>query len=166
MMITMNKMMKTSVMFLATLLVACFTFYSCSEEDDKELPSSVEKAFYAKYPDATNVRWEKTKQYYEFEFYNGQYPSDAYFTYSGVWEYTETEIPYSVLPKAVSDAFQSSDWANWNYDAGDILQIDQAQGTLYLLDLYYGDEEIELLYSPDGKLKNAAEEINYPYWTW
>ncbi|MGL4294037.1 MAG: PepSY-like domain-containing protein [Bacteroidales bacterium] len=160
----MKKWMKASFLLMAVLMISSVAFYSC--DDDDKLPSSVEDAFWAKYPKATDVSWEKTKHHYVFDFYNNQKPAEAFFNHSSQWEYTETEIPYSSLPTAVQNSFKESQWAGWSYDAGDILEIDQPKGLLYLLDLESGNEEIELLYTPQGELKKSAVDIFYPYWTW
>ncbi|MEG1585670.1 MAG: PepSY-like domain-containing protein [Bacteroidales bacterium] len=161
----MKKWMRFSVIAFITVFLCGLTFVSC--DDDDKLPTSVEDAFYAKYPNAKAVSWEKTHNYYVFEFINNNDNfADAFFSHKAEWLFTEIEISYAQLPAAVRTAFEKSEWSKWLYNDGDIEQIDQPQGTLYLLDLENGNEEIELLYLPDGTLKKSAVDIFYPYWNW
>lgn len=70
-----------------------------------KVPEVVKKAFAAKYPNATNVKWGKEDATeYEAEFKLNAVAVAANFKADGSWIVTETEMPIADLPAAVSAA--------------------------------------------------------------
>ncbi|MEO8513091.1 MAG: PepSY-like domain-containing protein [Ignavibacteria bacterium] len=70
---------------------------------EKDVPSAVKTAFTAMYPDAKQIKWEMEDKKYEGEFKANNVESSALFEANGTYVQTETEIPVSSLPEAVSE---------------------------------------------------------------
>lgn len=73
-----------------------------------KVPIAVKTAFSTKYPAATNVKWgmENSKEY-EAEFKLSNNAVSANFKLDGSWVETESVIPASELPAAVSTAIKA-----------------------------------------------------------
>lgn len=73
-----------------------------------KVTDAAKKAFAAKFPNATDVKWGKENaKEYEAEFkLNGQ-PVSANFKLDGSWVETESTITTNELPAAVSSAIQN-----------------------------------------------------------
>ena len=70
-----------------------------------KVPEIVKKAFAAKFPNTTNVKWgkENTNEY-EAEFQNGNIAIAANFSADGSWVVTETTVTAADLPAVVNSA--------------------------------------------------------------
>lgn len=100
--------------FLSKILLGLFfaLSLSCAHAQVK-VPKAVTDAFAAKFPEATNVKWEKEggddeeENEYEAEFKQGGTEVSANFSKIGAWLETETEISETALPTAVLAAFHA-----------------------------------------------------------
>ena len=73
-----------------------------------KVPAAVKSAFSAKYPNAANVKWGKENaKEYEAEFKLNNNSISANFGPDGSWVETESVIPASQLPAAVSAAVKA-----------------------------------------------------------
>jgi hypothetical protein len=73
-----------------------------------KVPEAVKKAFAAKFPDATNVKWGKeNSREYEAEFKFNNSSIAANFAADGSWVVTETTITAGDLPVAVTNAINT-----------------------------------------------------------
>ena len=74
-----------------------------------------------------------------------------------IWQYTEIDIPYSALPKAVRAAFEASEYAKWKIE--DIDKVER-NGTevFYVIEVEKGDQEVDLYYMPNGKLIKTVKK--------
>lgn len=73
-----------------------------------KVPEAVKNAFTAKYPDATNVKWGKENaKEYEAEFKLNNNSVSANFGMDGSWVETESVIPVTDLPAAVTNAINT-----------------------------------------------------------
>ncbi|WP_080734823.1 PepSY-like domain-containing protein [Porphyromonas gulae] len=108
------------------------------------------------YPNAQNVRWEQEGEFRVAEFMNEGVKSEAWFLRS-IWQYTEIDIPYSALPKAVRAAFEASEYAKWKIE--DIDKVER-NGTeiFYVIEVEKGDQEVDLFYMPNGKLIKTVKK--------
>ena len=137
-------------MIIMVMALICHATTAQKISADK-VPAAAVNAFKAKFPDASNVKWEiEKKDVYEVNFTAGKVKKAAQFDKSGVWQKTETEIEVSQLPKTVSEAFAKS------YPGYKIKEVEQVSSSTYTeayeLEIVKGAEKKEVLLSPDGKL--------------
>lgn len=174
----MKSKMKFALMsFLAVLLFGTM-FVACDDSDD--LPDNVKNAFFAKYPDATNVEYAKDGDYYYFYFTNPplfeeytQY--EAYFNKnSAAWLSTDTKIQKLDLPDAVTTAFDKSQYATGWTMRSIFWMSDPTYQESYLIRMVSNTSVTttvaDLHYKPDGTLI-STQEITYLYpwlynWGW
>ena len=142
--------LKMFFMLLAAGLLS-LNLQSCDDDDDKGIAVSAElqNAFTEKYPNTQVVKWETEGAHYVAEFYNDRYVADAWFTPDGIWQMTETDLPYDALPAAVRSAFQSSQYAQWKVEDVDMVER-RAMETVYVIEVESGNQE---LYSRKGSAR-------------
>lgn len=95
-------MKKLFIVLIAAIVTGSSAFSQIKVTD------ATKKAFAAKFPNATDVKWGKENaNEYEAEFkLNGQ-PVSANFKLDGSWVETETSIAVSDLPSAVTNAIKT-----------------------------------------------------------
>lgn len=96
--------MNTSLIAFGWVFAASAILSACQEQTSKkgEIPSAVQIAFQEKFPQSSDVTWEKeSDQELEAAFtLNGEKMS-ANFSQDGTWLETESEIKEHELPEAV-----------------------------------------------------------------
>ena len=131
-------------MFLCTMLgTASFA--------QVKVPAKVQDAFKAKFPAATNVKWSKENaKEYEAEFKLNNAAVSANFATDGAWTETETTIPASELPAAVTNA------VNKKYPGATMYlteRIEKPGGkTMYEVNIKAKGKKKELEMNPDGTI--------------
>lgn len=99
-------------LLLGVSLVALWS--ACSNDDSHkgegaQVPSqAVETAFWAKYPTASSVEWERAGVFQKVEFVLNSRDYDAWYASSGTWLQTEYSSTYANLPSAVKDYIANS----------------------------------------------------------
>lgn len=175
--------MKTSFRIM-TLLVSVITLASCDKgcTGDPDAPSvsaQAQAALLAKYPAASNVRWQTKGGYVVADFslagtrvgaQHGGSDLSAWFDNGGEWYMTQTDIPFTMLPEAVRTAFAATEYAAapWSVDDVDMLEREGVE-TVYVIEVEKYDNgretEIDLYYSVDGvlvrKIADAAPDYDY-----
>ncbi len=135
-------MTKSILTVLSFLLLGTLTFAG-------HIPTSVQKAFEQKFPQATAVRWDKENAHeYEASFkWNGQKHS-ANFSDTGAWLETESPSTFTQLPEAVQKAFNSS---HQEATIKAVAIIETATGERkYEVEFKQGHKTLELFYTADG----------------
>ena len=95
--------MKNIFIVLVAIMASCLSA-SCQIK----VTEAAKKAFAAKFPNATNVKWGKENDSeYEAEFKLNNQPISANFKLDGSWVETETRIAVTDLPAAVSAAVKA-----------------------------------------------------------
>lgn len=153
--------MKLKMYFLLLAMGAfTLTMQSC-DDDDKGItvPTELANALADKYPEVKNAKWETKGTYYVADFYKDNYETSAWFTPEGVWQMTETDIPYDALPAAVKSAFKSSKYADWHVDDVDKLER-QGMETVYVIEVEQGKQEYDLYYTEEGILANEKVDTD------
>lgn len=143
-------MMKLKFFTLLLALSAAWSLHSCDNNDDESIavPTELQSAFSAKYPNAANVKWESKSGYYVADFYDG-YEASAWFTQDGKWQMTETDIPYTALPEPVKNIINAT--YPGQVDDDDAEYVEEATGaTYYLIDIE--NSEIDVKVSADGQI--------------
>ena len=140
-----------SLLALAFCIVS-FATISCSQKvNEKDLPGPVKTAFSNKFPTATNVKWEKeNKKELEANFKMNNTDVSANFGLEGSWIETETTIPASELPAAVTNT------VNTKYPGavyGRTEKIEKPGKILYEVNITVNGKKRELELNPDGSLE-------------
>ncbi len=155
--------MKQTFYCLLIALCCAFTLSSCHDDDDNiNVPESVQAALTAKYPDATRVSWENKAGYYVAEFYANSTEIEVWFNKDSQWCMTETDYGrnMSSVPVAVKSAFENSEYSTWNID--DINKYERNDITFYVIEVESrGQRDHYLFYGENGNLiKDTTENGN------
>lgn len=149
-------------MYFLLLALGALGLQSCNDDDDhlSSVPTELKNAFTEKYPSVSNEKWETKGNYYIAEFRQQNYETSAWFTPNGIWQMTETDLPYQALPAAVKSAFESSEYAKWKVDDVDMLERPDME-KVYVIEVESGKQEFDLYYSEEGILvKSVADTDN------
>lgn len=147
--------MKTSILILSAVVLFGFTA-SCLS--GKEAPKVVKSAFSQKFPDATNVKWDRENDNeWEAEFKMNGMKYSANFENSGTWTETEYRITLEDIPEAVKTSLDKES-AGAKIEEPEVCET--KDGKVYEFVLYMGENEIELQINDDGKIikKKQSEE--------
>ena len=158
--------MKTTVLSIVLLL---FLFNSSAQENKEkeknkkqaDVPELVKKAFVAKYPKATKVKWSLEKPgEYEAEFNLNKSEMSAVFDEKGNCLEVETEIKQSELPQGIKTSL-AKDFAG--YKIGEVEKAEANGATNYEMEAKKDKVKYELVFDNSGKLikkeeKKAGEE--------
>ena len=90
-------------LFLFALFVTSCCVANAQVLKEADVPPAVKAKFISLYPARPEVKWEKEKTMYEAEFIQNKIETSVLFEANGTMVQTETEIPVSALPKAVTD---------------------------------------------------------------
>ncbi len=155
--------MKKIGFYIVALAIGFVGFQSCSDDDDDNgvnVPTELKDALLAKYPNAASaaVEWELKHNYYVAEFKETGVEKDVWFSKTGEWVMTETDVLGKAnLPEAVQTAFAGSEYANWTID--DIDLYERAGETFYLIEVEKaGERDYNLYYNPDGTSIKAVPD--------
>lgn len=154
--------MNVKLFLLGAFACCSMCFMACDDDDNHYRPDNlIEKAFETKYPNAQHTSWESKNGYKVAEFQNGSYEAEAWFDSNGEWVMTETDIPYNALPQEIKNHFESSPYAQWKVEDIDMLERKDT-GTIYIIEVEQGNQEIDLHYTPEGILiKEVADSDNH-----
>lgn len=163
---------------LLGVAIAAFLAVGCDQSHDgpgpaDEVSPQVLEAFAERFPGAQNVSWTVKEGYAvaSFSWSNPQDPAaptncSAWFdNRGGGWSMTESEIPYSELPQAVKEAFESSEYAAWRIDEEvDVLtRSGEVEPEIYVIEAEQFGREVDLYYSPDGVLVKTMADAGPDY---
>lgn len=148
-------------------LAAVFFLASCDDDNGGGPNEAVTQAFNAKYPSATQVKWEKQKSYQKADFIDNQLSNTAWFSQNGQWHMTETELnDINRLPEAVQTAFSNSEYSGWTTDDIDRVERLDAE-TLYVIEVKKANQEFDLYFTQDGVLIQVVpDDDNDDYESW
>ena len=137
--------MKKVILIVASIFVfSAFVFAA-------KPPVKVQKAFDGKFPEATNVKWQKeNSKEWEAEFTVNDRKTSANFMITGDWVETESQINVSELPNAVSASIKKL------YPKGEIksaYKIESAkEGMKYEADVKTTRKTVEVFLKEDGSI--------------
>lgn len=161
--------MKTRFLFLTLALATMVGFSSCSDDDDNkdvdrnDVPEAYQEALKAKYPEAVNVKWEKTPRYYIAEFQKPQEEYDVWFGSEAEWAMTEIDYGHNLffIPAAINEALAKSPYGT-DHTIEDVSMFERIDRTFYLIEVepMSGGADTYLYYAPDGTLiKTTTQDI-------
>ena len=115
---------------------------SCAQDiPQNAVPSVVLNAFGAKYPNATDVDWEKKGEVYNVGFEIGKTDHEAWFDAAGKVIKVETDISKKELPAAVQSAI-AKHYAGYRTDDADKIEKDGKTYYKVELDGNMGDRTV------------------------
>lgn len=97
--------------FSAAILAAVST-----EAQIREVPAAVKDAFTQQYSAADSVVYDDKFVYVLVHFHKQDTVSTARYTAKGIWQWTETEIPFTSIPGNIQDGFNKSKYLGWQVD--------------------------------------------------
>jgi hypothetical protein len=140
----------TSLVLFSLLCINCTV--KAQDIAEKDVPPDVQKAFFKKYVEHSEVYWMIKDGLYIVSFKTGKEYLDACFNAKGKWISTQRIIDHATLPKAVADSLHASQFGKW--DIGNVYAIEiPGKPTRYRLYVYSTTwDELELNYEADGRL--------------
>jgi len=135
--------MKKVILIVASIFIfSAFVFAA-------KPPVKVQKAFDAKFPDATNVKWQKeNSKEWEAEFTVNRVKTSAIFMTKGDWVEMESQINVSEVPEAVTEAIKK---LHPKSEITAAYKIESAKhGTKYEADVKTGKKKAEVFLKEDG----------------
>lgn len=130
-----------------TMVITALFFLSC--EKGFEPIDSVKSTFDSMFPKAKQIEWEMEDGYYVAEFRDDGKEKKAWFDQQAIWWLTETDIPKSQLPDAISQAIAASAYSSWRID--DIDYIEKKDATpFYVIEIESNGQDVDLYYFADG----------------
>lgn len=161
--------MKLKLFYLIIALIGGFTFVSCDDDDDtpkiKDIPQTCLDSFKAKYPEATNVDWERKGNYYVADFHknNNQVEVDAWFAANGTWVMSDNDYGKDLfmIPPVVNTSFNRTEYRDWTIDDIDYYEYPDATKDFYVIEVKKaGQPDTELYFKPDGTLIKTVPSTN------
>ncbi len=132
--------------FFSVLLLICIITTGFAKS---KIPLVVITDFNLKFPNATNVKWDKENAHeYEAEFdWNGANYS-ANFSDKGEWLETESPSSFNQLPEIVKTEFNK---LHKGAKVKGVSKIDNSKGkTMFEVEIMKGARIVELFYTEDG----------------
>ena len=134
-----------------TLLGLSLLFTLGALAQETKTTKEVENAFTAKFPKATNVKWDKENATeYEANFINNGIEYSANFSIDGKWLETESPETFENLPVNIQTAFNNS---HKGVKIKAVAKIETLNsGIQYEIEVKKGLKTVEYLYNSEGKL--------------
>lgn len=152
--------MKTKIQLLAMMFIAVLAFSACDDDDDKNdgipVPESISNALKAKYPNATDIDWEKKDIYFVADCWADGKELDVWFDANATWKLTEISIGWNDLPATVQTGFNGSEFAIWKREDIDMLEY-PLQPIQYVIEVENGKTEYQLFFSEEGNLMKSID---------
>ncbi len=147
------------ITIIAMLVSVTVIVYSQAQEKAKKVvvPEVIKQAFVKKFPNAEKVGWSmESPTEYEAEFKLKGVETSSNFDQQGKWLVTETEIKSSQLPAAIQ-AILKKDFAGYKVEESEKIET-SASEVFYEVALEKGESNLEIKFSPDGKIMKREEK--------
>ena len=164
-------------LFITAMCICLMTLAGCNKATaDNDVINAAAKAELSElYPAATDVEWTSKNGYFVARFNMPATRSAvsghdfaAWFSGTGKWCMTESEITYEMLPEAVKTAFSSCEYAGWRID--DIDKLERAgMEIIYVIEVETRsgktEKEADIYFSADGIIIKTVldEDPDYDY---
>ncbi|MDQ1769323.1 hypothetical protein GQR60_00640 [Labilibaculum sp. A4] len=143
---------------LLVIVAIAITSVSGCAQNKKAVPNQVKTAFAQKFPDASNVKWDKENDAeWEAEFKMSGKEYSANFNMEGVWLETEFEISSNEIPDQVKSTIEK-EFSGYKIEESEMSET--ADGKCYEFELKMGKTEVEIAINSKGELikKESIEE--------
>lgn len=152
--------MNTKFFLFLFCMSSLLAWTACDNDDDRRYTPAegIVKALTEKYPGAQRISWEYKHGYEVADFYLGNQDTEAWFDAQGKWVLTETELPLSAVPAAITESLAAGPYAQWKVK-NEVDKIERPQAaTLYIIEVEQGAAEMDLYYTENGILiKEVAD---------
>jgi len=118
------------------------------------VPQQISNDFQKSYQNATDVEWEKELDYYKVEFEIGRDDYEIWYSANAKVLKTEKEISPNKLPAAVTSTIKNN-YSGYSID--DVEEVIEGTKTTYYVEVEKWNDEIDLVYSADGKLLRTTK---------
>lgn len=135
-------------LFLVSLILAVFGFSACGQKAN--VPAKVKTAFSQKFPQATNVNWDKesaTEWEAEFKMDGNKY--SANFDQDGHWKETEYLIHKSELPATVKTTLKNK-FAGYDVEKAEVSET--PAGKVFEMKIENDETDMEVAINANGKV--------------
>lgn len=140
----MKTIVKTTLLIFSTFLVAC--------AQQQSVPAKANKAFEAKFTNATDVSWGKeNKEEWEAEFKMNGKQYSANFKENGDWVETESEIEKTEVPMNISEAMLRE---YPDAKIKDVFKVERQDQTLYEFEYEQNGQTSEAVFDNSGTIQN------------
>ncbi len=138
------------IFLIALASIGVISVCSAQKISSDKVPAVVKSSFKTKFPTVKKADWEMEKSDYEANFKIDGKETSANFDANGNWLETEIEIKTSELPSEVRIAVISY---FEEYKLKEASMIESAEhGKCYEAEVEKGEETLDALFAPDGKL--------------
>lgn len=133
-------------MFFVVMVSMCTSATSFAQNN---IPSAVITAFNQKFPNASNIKWDKENAHeYEAGFTWNGLKQSANYTDLGEWIETESPVDFSKLPMKVQDAFKAKHESS---KIKAVAKIETSKNiTKYEVEFKHGKKSKEVFYDENG----------------
>lgn len=134
---------------LKTILLLVFATSTMWAQDLKptEIPEVVKITFMKEFPNATEVEWERDKEYYKVEFEVDWMDHEVWYMEEGRMHRKEQEIVQEELPKAVLKEIELN-YSEYFVEDVKVLWFDN--NTTYKVELENGEDSRKIIFDVDG----------------
>jgi uncharacterized membrane protein YkoI len=147
--------MKT--MLLTMLIVGGLSLAACSQRlSAKDTPALVQNALQARFPQATEVEWEKQKDLFEAEFNQGAQEHAVLIDAAGTIKMIKQEIAAQDLPAAIAEVLRQE---HPGFRVDDTERLEKDGQVYYQVELEKGFREQQLVLGAGGR-----KAANVSYW--
>lgn len=98
------------------VVVAAVLSFGSARAQIREIPAAVQDAFTQQYSSAQKVTYDDKFVYVLVHFNLQDSVSTARYTTKGIWQWTETAIPFTSLPEEIQDGYNKSKYVGWQVD--------------------------------------------------
>ncbi|NRR90275.1 PepSY-like domain-containing protein [Winogradskyella undariae] len=142
---------------LIVMIAVTLGFTSCSDDDDdlsiSQVPSEINVAFDAEFPNATDVEYETYGDQYIVEFEIGNVDYEALYNNDGSLVKYKYDILISEVPESITTTI-ATDYNNRTIDDAEILVIDDVN--YYLIELNNTPTDDHIVFNEDGTVNTTV----------
>jgi hypothetical protein len=149
------NLMKTYLLLFLTM--AGLTPAACSQRlTAKDPPALIQNTLKARFPNATEVEWEKKKDLFEAAFFQGPQEHSVLLDATGTIRMIKQDIAATELPAAIAEVLKKNYAA---YTLDDSERIEKGGEVFYQVELEKGMREQHLVFAANG-----GKTSQLPYW--
>ncbi len=142
----MKKILVLSALLVNTVMTSC-----AQDISSQQVPSVVMNAFSTTYPKATDIEWEQNVNVYKVDFDLSFQDHELLIDSTGKVIRHKQDINASELPAPVKDTIAKR-YKGYRIDDAD--KIEQEGKVYYKVELEQKENELKLVFNPDGSVSN------------